>query len=339
MGEQDGRLRPETAPLFEEYRNGILECVHSGMICVVDKNGIVASVGDTDWLCYYRSTSKAIQALPVIERRLDEKYGLTPKEAAIFSGSHWGDAEHVEVQEMILQKTGLREEDMIMLPTYPSRPSRRDALLRQGMPPRKLYHNCSGKHLGMMLLARELGEPVEQYWVRQSITQRVILDTISKMTDVPAQRIHVGVDGCGVPVYAVPFHAIATSYLRLIEPTLITDESLRGAVERNISLLHANPTMVAGKDIICSILTADPDLIGKSGAMGVYAMAIRSRGLGIVAKVMDGSHDEFAQCAIHICKQLGYDTPTIHTAQAQYPQTIVNDNREVVGEHHAVFRF
>lgn len=339
MGEQGGMTRPGTVPLFEEYRNGILEGIHYGAICAVDQNGIVASAGDTDWLCYYRSASKAIQALPVIERRLDEKYGLTAKEAAIFSGSHWGDAEHVQVQESILQKTGLREEDMIMLPTYPSRPSRRDELLRQGMPPRKLYHNCSGKHLGMMLLARELGEPVEGYWMRQSAAQQVILDTISKMTDIPARLIHVGVDGCGVPVYAVPFHAIATSYLRLIQPALITDVVLRGAAERNISLLHANPAMVAGKDIICSILTADPDMIGKSGAMGVYAMAIRSRGLGVVAKVMDGSHDEFAQCAIHICKQFGYDTPTIHAAQVQYPEVIVNDNREVVGERRAVFRF
>ena len=62
-----------TAKLFEEYRGGILECVHSGMIAVVDEKGSVTSLGDVDFMCYYRSCSKPIQSLPVILRKLDEK--------------------------------------------------------------------------------------------------------------------------------------------------------------------------------------------------------------------------------------------------------------------------
>jgi len=328
-----------TEPLFEEYRNNVLECIHYGTVCVVDKKGIKASVGDTDWLCYYRSSSKAIQALPVIKRRLDVKYGLTKEEAAIFSGSHWGDPEHVHILDSILEKTGLREEQMIMLPTYPSRMAERDRLLRSNLPPRKVYHNCAGKHLGMMLLARDLGEPVENYWMKNTVTQHVILETISKVTDVPQGDIKVGVDGCGVPVYAVPFHAIASSYLKLLTPSLIADDNLAEAVQRNISMLHAYPHMVAGKDIVCSILTADDDLIGKSGALGIYTMAIKSMGVGIVCKIMDGSHDEFAQCAIHVCKLLGYDSDTIKEVEKFYPLTIINDNREVVGDHRSVFSF
>ena len=37
-----------TEVLFEEYRADVLECIHQGG-CVVDKDGIAASVGDTDW--------------------------------------------------------------------------------------------------------------------------------------------------------------------------------------------------------------------------------------------------------------------------------------------------
>ena len=65
----------------------------------------------------------------------------------------------------------------------------------------------------MMLLARELGEEVTGYWKRESRTQQEILGIISMMTDVAQEDIKTGVDGCGVPVYAVPFHSIATSYL------------------------------------------------------------------------------------------------------------------------------
>jgi L-asparaginase II len=329
----------QTKPLFEEYRNGLLECVHQGTVCVVDKNGIRASVGDTDWLCYYRSASKVIQALPVISRRLDEKYGLTQEEASIFSGSHAGDEEHVRVLESILEKTGLREDRMIMLPTYPLRASEKNRLLERNCPPRRIYHNCAGKHLGMMLLARDLGEPVEDYWKRDTAAQREILGTLSKMTDVPQDEIKVGVDGCGVPVYAVPFHAIALSFLKMLSPELITDDSLAEAVMRNVSMLHANPRMVAGKDVVCSLLTADEDLIGKSGALGVYAMAIKSMGVGIVSKVMDGSHDEFAQSVIHACALLGYDSAVVREVEKLYPAGIVNDNGEIVGERRAVFSF
>ena len=47
------------------------------------------------------------------------------------------------------------------------------------------------------------------------------------------------------------------------------------------------------------------DPLIKSGAMGVYAMGIRSLGLGVAVKVMDGSHDEFGAIAIRVLETLG----------------------------------
>lgn len=327
-----------TEPLVEEYRNGLLECIHCGTVCVVDEKGVLAGCGDTDWISYYRSASKAIQALPVIERRLEEKYGLTAEEAAIFSGSHWGDYEHTRVLESIMHKTGLKEEDMIMNPTYPQRISVRNELLAQGKGPRKIYHNCSGKHLGMMLLTRELGLPVEDYWKRGTKTQEEILKAIAVMADVQPEDIKVGVDGCGVPVYAVPFWSIAASYMKLANPHLIQDDSLQEAVARNTGYIHAYPDMIAGHDIICSILCSDENLIAKSGALGIYTIGIRSLGLGIVCKTMDGSHDEFAQCALHALKQVGYESAATKLLEEKYSNIIVNDNMETVGEKKAVFQ-
>ncbi len=326
----------EFVALSEEYRADILECVHHGMVCVVDAGGIAACAGDPDWSCFYRSTSKPVQALPIIQRELDRKYGLTAEETAIFSGSHWGDAEHVRVLESILEKTGLREENAIMLPTYPNRPAERERLLRENRPPRKIYHNCFGKHLGMMLLAREFGEE-ERYWIRDSRTQREILACVSAMSGVAAEEIRVGVDGCGVPVYAVPFQAIATSFLRLVRPELVAEPALREVVRRNMEMLHANPRMLAGQDIICSVLSADPDLIGKSGAKGVYALGIRSLGVGVVGKILDGSQDEFPAVVLRIFELLDYDSDTVRALRRLYPDTIVNDNRETVGYRKAVF--
>ena len=329
----------DTQILFEEYRAGVLECVHHGMVCVVNKDGIVASVGDTDWTCFYRSSSKPIQSLPVLLHGLDKKYGLTDEEIAVFSASHWGDQEHVRILESIMKKTGLKEDQMIMLPTYPNRPAERERILRNNLPPRKIYHNCSGKHLGMMLLARELGEPVENYWVRSSRTQQEILKVIELMTDVKEKDVKIGVDGCGVPVYAVPFHALAKSYLRLVCPELITDTSVREAVKRNVKIIHEYPNMIAGKDVLCSILAASDDLLGKSGAMGVYTLGIRSLGVGIAGKIMDGSQDEFASMVLQIFKELGYQNFEVEeNIRRVYTNTNVNDNKEEVGYRKAVFK-
>lgn len=327
----------KTAELFEEYRGDILECVHSGMIVIVDEKGAVMSCGDTDWMCYYRSCSKPIQSLPVILRRLDEKYGLTKEETAMFSASHFGDAYHIRLLESIMEKTGLLEEQLIMRAIYPDREEERISLLKKGLPPRKLYHCCSGKHLGMMLLSRELGEAETDYWRPESKTQEEILQVLSQMTDVPAGEIRMGTDGCGVPVYAVPFRQIAVSFLRLQCPDLIKDRQLREAVERNTGMIHKYPNTIAGEKVICSLLCKEPDILAKSGAAGVYAMGIKSRRIGIAAKVLDGTHDVYGQIARHILLQIGYETPVLKEIEKCYPDTILNSNGQPIGERKAVF--
>lgn len=330
-------MKPEV--LFEEYREGVLECLHFGAACVVNEQGVLYSVGNPEWLSFYRSASKPIQALPVLVRGLHKKYGLSEEETAIFSGSHWGDEDHERVCEGILEKTGLREEDMCMLPTYPNRPARREALLRANMPPRKIYHNCAGKHLALMLLARDLGENVADYWKRESKTQAVVKEMISYMAETPEDAISVGVDGCGVPVFAVPFWRIAQSYLKLVCPELIDDPAIRTAVEENMARLHTHPNMIAGRNIVDSIITANEGMIAKSGAMGVYAIGCREKRLGIVFKTADGSHDEFAASAVEAFRQLGIAPDVAQEIQKFYPDTIVNDNKIIVGSRKAVFRF
>jgi len=323
-------MRPE--PLFEEYREGVLECVHAGTFAAVDERGeLIYSKGDADWTCFYRSASKPIQALPVLARGLHEKYGLTDEEAAIFSGSHWGDGEHVRAGEDSVQKTGLCEEDMVMLPTYPVRPSRRDELHWNNMPPRRLYHNCAGKHLALMLLARELGDKAADYRRRDSRAQQTVRRAIAVVSGTPDAEIKVGVDGCGVPVFAVPFRNIARSFLNLVRPERIPDDRLAEAAAKNCDRLHRFPNMIAGHDLVCSIVAKDPDLLGKSGALGVYALGIRSLGIGIASKIADGSHAEFEATVRAALSHFGAGAEVARELAEKYPDDIVNDNRELVG--------
>ncbi|MCL1854566.1 MAG: asparaginase [Clostridia bacterium] len=318
--------------LFEEYRGGVLECVHYGAYALVhERDGLIRQKGDADWSCFYRSASKPIQALPVLMRGLHRKYGLTDEETAILSGSHWGDEEHVRVLESILAKAGLNEEQMVMLPAYPVRPSRKDDLLRKNAAPRKLYHNCAGKHLGLMMLARELGEPVESYWRRNSRAQREVRSMIALVSETPEDRIGVGVDGCGVPVFAVPFQNIARSFLNLARPERIKNDRVAQAAFENYRRVHRHPTMLAGDGLVCSIVAKSPDLLGKSGALGVYAIGIRSLGIGMALKISDGSHAEFEAAVIETLKHLGVAEDVADELSEKYPPALFNGNQELVG--------
>lgn len=322
----------QTDMLFEEYRGDVLECVHYGTYALVHEiDGLIYQKGDADWNCFYRSASKPIQALPMLVHGLHKKYGLTDEEAAIISGSHWGDEEHVRVLESILEKTEFREDQMVMLPTYPVRPSRRDELLWQNVARRKVFHNCAGKHLALMMLARELGEPVESYWRKDSLTQREVRKMIALIGETPEDQIQLGVDGCGVPVFAVPFQHIARSYLNMARPERIKDDKIALAASENYDRIHQYPTMMAGKDLVCSMVAKNSDLLGKSGALGVYALGIRSLGIGMVSKISDGSHAEFEATVIETLKHLGIAKETVRELEEKYPYTIVNDNKEIVG--------
>lgn len=132
-------------------------------------------------------------------------------------------------------------------------------------------------------------------------------------------------------------HAIAKSYLCLVNPDLIEDLKLREAVEKNVAMLHKFPNMIGGEGDISSVLTANSDLFGKSGAQGVYTLGIASLGLGIVIKIMDGSQEEFASAVFHILDKLGYENDDVRKAKLLYSDIIVNNNKEEAGYRKAVF--
>ena len=143
------------APLVREYRGDTLDLTHFGYLVIVDEHSkVLYSVGDPDDIVFYRSASKPIQALPVIARGLDKKYGITEEESVIFAGSHAGEPYHIAALESILAKTGLTEDMLVMKPAVPAYAPANEARIRAGIPPRKLFHNCAGKHCALMLLQR-----------------------------------------------------------------------------------------------------------------------------------------------------------------------------------------
>ena len=198
------------APLISEYRfdpsedpkSATFDLMHYGYVCIVDENSnVLYSAGDCDDLVFYRSASKPIQALPIYKYGLDKIYGIEDKESVVMSASHAGEPFHVEAVESILKKGGFTEDILCMKPTHPGHEGANEARIRAGIPLRKIYHNCSGKHAALLLIQKYLGGVPEDYWKVDTPVFKEVADTIGAMAET--DRMKIGVDGCGVPVFAV----------------------------------------------------------------------------------------------------------------------------------------
>ena len=325
-------------PLVKEYRGDLLDLTHFGYVTVVDERGkVIYHAGDPDAMIYYRSASKPVQALPVIRHGLDVKYGLTEEETVLLAGSHAGEAYHVAALESMAKKTGLREEMLVMKPAVPSYAPANEERIRQGLAPRKFYHNCAGKHIALMLLQRELGGVTEDYWKMDVPAEQEVRDTILKMSQT--DLVKLGVDGCGVPVFAVPLKSIAVAYKNLAYPQAIADEELQRATAAFVPRIHKYPHMMRGTGYMCSYLNEDPNLVAKGGALGVYGIGLKKERLGIAFKIADGTEHNWPLIALNILRDLGcLSKQTEEKLMNPNPVLLRNDNDTVVGRREVCFK-
>lgn len=290
--------------LTTESRGPMIENRHYGLICVTDENGVVAHVGDPETVVYYRSSSKPIQALPLFVMGLDKKYGLSDIECAIMAGSNAGEPECAAVVESLMEKAGVREEELVLGARYPDHPGAKEAAIRRGDAPRKIWHGCAPKHVAAMLTQRELTGSVRGYHLPNGAAQRLIRHTMAFFSETPWEDIRIGIDGCGVPVFGVPAQKIAKAYLRLARPETIAEPSYAAAVVRVTELMRRYPTMIRGNRYLCTLLNTFPNVVAKGGASGVYAFGLRKEGLGVALKIEDGTETSWQVVVREILRQI-----------------------------------
>jgi len=327
--------------LLHEYRGEVLENIYFGRICVVDENrNVIHSVGDVETITYYRSASKPIQALPVLNLGLHEKYGFSDREVAIMCGSHMGEKIHLETILSMLEKAGFKEEQFVMLPAYPAASADKREMIRSGIEPRKALHNCSGKHVATMVLAKELTGSVDGYWKKDHPAQKEILKYISLFAEYPENEIKIGIDGCGVPVFAVPLKNMAISFMKLANPGTLEDENLKQCLIYMQKCVNENSVMIRGTDEICDVFNRDRNIIAKGGALGVYCFGMKEEKIGMALKMENGPGNFWQIATAETLRQLNYkNQDTINNiCEKCVKLSILNDNKDVVGEIKPIFQ-
>jgi L-asparaginase II len=288
-------------PIFQLTRGDIVESVHFGAIAAVDSTGkLVAWYGDPDLLTFTRSSAKPLQALPFLESGGMSYFDLTLQEVALLCASHSGTDEHMAVIQSIQAKTGVRESDLMCgVHTVYDRKTA-EAMRERGETPTPNRHNCSGKHTGMLAFARLLGvstDPEESPYIdpHHPVQQR-ILKTLAEMADLRVDEIHIGVDGCSAPNFALPLRNTALAFARLCQPDGLS-ESRAEVCRLIIKAMLTYPDMIGGPEKFDTILmqAGQGRLICKGGAEGFQAFGIMpgaiepgSPALGVAFKISDG---------------------------------------------------
>ena len=139
----------------EVWRGSLVESRHRVSVAVADAAGeLRASAGDASLVVFARSAIKPLQALPLVEDGIADRFGLTEGELALVCASHNGEPAHVAAARSILRRIGVAEEALGCGADRPFGDAAARALAARGEKPLRIHNNCSGKHAGMLALAR-----------------------------------------------------------------------------------------------------------------------------------------------------------------------------------------
>ncbi len=293
--------------IVEVTRGNLVESVHHVAAFACTANGdVLLESGDADSPVYLRSAAKPFIAAAIVAAGVSERFALDEREIAVMAGSHSGQLFHLNAVRSILRKIGMDESALLCGAHYPYNEKAMLAMLKRGEPPRAIHNNCSGKHAGILALCRLLDADTATYLEPGHPAQRLILAFCARMCDEDPQQWPLGVDGCGIPVYATSLRRAALSFARLatLEGVDAADAAALAAVR---AAMLARPEYVAGMGEFDTELmrSSRGSVLSKGGAEGVHGAAVLSRGFGFTSKVLDGTARARAPFSLASLQRLG----------------------------------
>src|SRR5438876_402725 len=283
----------------EQIRGGVVEAVHEVHVAVVDSTGgLVARVGDPELVTFWRSAAKPFQALPRVEDGAAARFGLTSEELALACASHSSEPDQVARVRELLGKIGCSERDLLCGPHPPLSDRLAQDYQTRGLRLTAVYSNCSGKHAGMLALARHHGWPTEFYTRLEHPVQQRCLAEVSRWTEVGVGDIRTAVDGCGVVCFGLPLRNMALAYARLGNVEFgMRNAELPGEVVRDTTLTHTFRTPHSAFRIVETMLR-HPELIAGEGRPCTEMM--RAHPGRVIAKVASRGGGS-RSCCCRVC--------------------------------------
>lgn len=315
-------------------RGGTLESEHAVEGVVVDGDGnVLAATERPDRVTFFRSSAKPFQLVPLVERGHADRLGLSDRHLALMAASHNGEPFHVEGTREILARAGARVEDLECGFHYPEDAATAERL--RGADPSErtaAYHNCSGKHAGMVALARAEGWPQQGYTQPDHPVQELMRQTIADLCGVDAATTPYAIDGCSASNPALPLLAMARGYARMAAASAGGATPRERALARIRAAMVAHPDMVAGSGRFCTdfMRATAGRMATKTGAEGLQLVAVPGRNLGIAVKALDGARRAVPPALVGWLSSLGLIGDGEAAALVHHTAPTITNSRDLV---------
>ncbi len=281
-------------------RGGIVEAAHRVHGVAVKDGDVIASAGDPSLVAFMRSSAKPFQALELARARDD----LDERDLAIASASHWAQPVQIEAVRALLAKAGAKEDDL-------------ECGSQEGRPPGLIYHNCSGKHAGMLAACSARGWRTEGYRLSGHRMQRANQADVAQAAGVDEEGLRTATDGCGVVTWALPLERMAF----MLSTLESSDEGRRIA-----EAMRARPELIAGEGATdTELMRSLEGFVAKGGAEGLICVA-GPGGLGLSLKAEDGAYRALRPALASFLAPLGFELRAFERV------TVDNSRGERVGE-------
>lgn len=292
--------------IVEALRGGRVESLHAVDAVIASADGSIAAVhGDGDRGVFPRSAIKALQALPLVESGAADRFGFSPAHLALACSSHNGEPVHTAGAGEMLAAAGLSQTCLECGAQLPYHPRDHEALVRSGELAGAIHNNCSGKHSGFLAFAVQEGMETAGYVNATHPVQKEIAGVLETVTGAAHGEDNYGIDGCSIPTYEIPLASLAVAYARF-------GTGSDPGRERSAAMLRlrdacmAHPVMVAGSERFdTAMMQALPGRVfTKTGAEGVFTIAIPELGLGAALKCRDGATRAAEVACAHLVESM-----------------------------------
>ena len=277
-------------------RSGLIESRHIGAAVVISGAGeVLRELGDIHASVYPRSSLKLFQAIAVMRAGVS----LDGAQAVLAAASHGGTDRHVGVVRELLARASVTEDDLKCPVDWPLDTDARAAARAGGLGKRRVLMNCSGKHAAFLLACHTNDWPLDTYLDPEHPLQLLVRSTIEEYTGEAVR--HIGIDGCGAPVFAVSLLALARGVSRISAGLSGGDDASATALGRAIL---ANPWAIDGVGRANTVVTEKLGVIAKLGAEGVLVLGTVD-GTAVAIKVLDGSMRAITVVGVELLVSVG----------------------------------
>ncbi len=267
-------------------RGELTESIHVAFAVAVDETRQpFYSTGDPQYLTCIRSSLKPFQAAASVKAGAVDAAEFNDEELALMCASHKGEKIHVKTAQSMLTKLGLTVDDYECGSHFPSDTLTRHRMIKEDKEAQPLHNNCSGKHAGMLALAKHLGQGTANYIKKDHPVQRTILEYVQDITGL--ETIPTEIDGCSAPTPFMTLETIAGMFQTLAagnEPEL----------KRVFKAMCSCPDLVGGSNhfdtnFIKALTGRGVTKVGGESVRGI-ALKTKDKGpVGIAIKILDGN--------------------------------------------------